>query len=121
MKTKSILKSLSALLSLAASGLVATSGKAEAAQAPELNSLEARIKAVHEKLSQQAAESALVQAPDAVLGQASSDAVQAGELRWLNWRNGIGRVGRWNNWRNGGWNNWRNGWGNGPWGNWFNR
>lgn len=113
MKTKSILKSLSALLSLATGGLLASSGKAQAAQAPELTALEARIKAVNQKIS--------LQSPEGVLGQGSADAGQAEVLRWGNWRNGGWGPGRWNNWRNGGWNNWRNGWGNRPWGNWINR
>jgi rSAM-associated Gly-rich repeat protein len=112
-KTKSILKSLSALLSLAGGGLFATAQSAQAAQLPDAATLEARIQAVNESIARQAP----ADAPDQVM---PSDG-KPEEMRWGNWRNGAWGPGRWGNWRNGGWNNWRNGWGNRPWGNWFNR
>lgn len=114
MKNQSFLKSLSALLSLATGGLLASSGKADAATiAPQSNTLEARIRTVNERITQFN--------PELALGQGEADSGRANEMRWGNWRNGGWGPGRWNNWRNGGWNNWRNGWGNRPWGNWFNR
>lgn len=112
-KTKSLLKSLSALLSLAGGGLMATSQQAQAAQMPEASTLEARIKAVNDRIAEQA--------PEGLAGQVTPSAGQPEEMRWGNWRNGGWGPGRWHNWRNGGWGNWRNGWGNRPWGNWINR
>lgn len=117
MKNPSLKKSLPALLALTGSTLATTALESQAANtAPrppaELDTLEARIQNVKEKLSRH-------EQPGLAMGEKTSpEDLQT--FWWGNWRNGGWGPGVWHNWGNGGWPNWRNGWGNGGWHNWHN-
>lgn len=112
MKNTSLTKSLPALLTLTGgAALIATSTQASHAPAqPRVNTLEARIKHVQEKLNEQ-------QPGLTFAEKTSEDGLQT--FWWGNWHNGGWGPGAWHNWGNGGWHNWGNG-GGGGWHNWHN-